>query len=409
MAFPLAFAGLPVYLHAPDFYASSLGLSLTVLGFVLLGLRFIDAFQDPLIGSLSDRFSNHRQLIILAGVVMLGGGLWMVFHPAASMPLVWFAFSVFICTTGFSIVSINLQALGGIWPVSEHDRTKITGWREAFGLLGLLTAAGTPALLGLDTDATLAFDRLTLIYLPILALAAWLLLRWLKTTRLESPSHKWRFGGWSDRIWHPWRRQFFGIFLLNTFASAIPAVLVLFFIRDRLGAPELTGLFLLIYFLSGVLAMPLWQTFSSRAGKVQAWAASMALAILTFLWAVFLGEGQVLAYGLICALSGLALGADLALPPAILADHIDAENQQGEAGRLFSVMTFFSKAALALATGLALPILGLAGYQPGEVMDPELGITLSLAYAALPCGFKVLGLLWLLCLGHAFNLELRDN
>lgn len=396
MAFPLAFAGLPIYLHAPDFYATSQGVSLTVLGLVLLGLRFIDAFQDPLIGSLSDRHASWRRAILVAGSAMLGGGLWMIFHPLPGAPVAWFALSVFVCTTGFSIVSINLQALGGIWQAGEHDRTKITSWREAFGLLGLLAAAISPTLLGLDKDPSAAFHALSVIYLPVLALATWLLLGWQRTAPLGHTGHRPDRANWRELVTHPWRRQFFGIFLLNTFASAIPAVLVLFFIRDRLGAPELSGLFLLIYFLSGVLAMPVWQKLSKHLGKVAAWVLSMAVAIATFLWAVFLGDGQVIAYGLICALSGLALGADLALPPSILADHIDGENQQGEAARLFSVMTLMSKSALALATGLALPVLGLAGYRPGIEMTPELNVSMSLAYAALPCFFKVITLLWLL-------------
>ena len=60
LALPLAFAGLPVYLHAPDFYATSYGLSLAALGSVLLGLRVVDAVQDPLIGTFSDAFAHRR-------------------------------------------------------------------------------------------------------------------------------------------------------------------------------------------------------------------------------------------------------------------------------------------------------------------------------------------------------------
>nr|MCH9704551.1 MFS transporter [Pseudomonadota bacterium] len=46
LAMPLAFAGIPLYLHAPDFYATEFGISLASLGFVLLALRCIDAIQD---------------------------------------------------------------------------------------------------------------------------------------------------------------------------------------------------------------------------------------------------------------------------------------------------------------------------------------------------------------------------
>ena len=94
LALPLAFAGLPVYLHAPDFYATTHGISLATLGAVLLGLRFVDAVQDPLIGVYSDAFVARRKAIMLAGAFMLLTGFAGLFNPPPLPPagyLAWFA------------------------------------------------------------------------------------------------------------------------------------------------------------------------------------------------------------------------------------------------------------------------------------------------------------------------------
>lgn len=396
MALPLAFAGLPIYLHAPDFYATTLGESLTALGLLLLGLRIVDALQDPLIGGLSDRYHHHRGTIIVLGSALLGIGFWMIFHPWRTSPLLWFGIAIFVCTTGFSIVSINLQALGGIWRAGTDDRTRITSWREAFGLIGLLCAAIGPALLGQAENPASAFDKLTLLYIPLLAIGTWLLLRWMRSAPLTPPALGTDMSGWREMFSDSWMRRFFSLYLFNALASSIPAVLVLFFIRDRLNAESLAGVFLLIYFLSGALSMVIWNRLASIMGKPRAWSLSMALAILTFVWAALLGTGDIYAYGAVCVLSGLALGADLAIPPSILADHIDLKRKQDKASRIFSLMTLLSKLALALATGLALPLLGLAGYQPGAPMTATLGVTLSLAYAVLPSFLKAIVLVWLL-------------
>ncbi|WP_209011733.1 MFS transporter [Roseibium aggregatum] len=409
LAFPLSSAGLPIYLHAPDFYAVTLAQPLASLGLVLLALRLIDAVQDPLIGSLSDRFHARRPAILLAGTVMLGGGFWMLFHPIASAPLTWFAVSVLICTTGFSVVTINLQTLGGLWKTSPAERTRITGGREALGLLGLLAAAITPTLLTQWTGQTLAFHYLTLAYLPLLAGAFFLLMVWLKSARLSLPSTTSPPESWRTMLKDRWRATFFSLVLLNTFASAIPAVLVLFFVRDRLGAEALTGLFLLIYFLAGTASMPLWIRLAAGFGKVRAWQLSLGLAVVTFIWAALLGRGDLAAYAVVCGLSGLALGADLALPPALLADHIEADKRQGEASRLFSFMAFLSKSSLAAATGMALPILGLLGYAPGNEMTPQLDRVLSLAYAALPCTLKVAALIGLLMAENTLTSRFRTD
>lgn len=389
MAFPLAFAGLPVYLHAPDFYAVTMGQPVALLGAVLLALRLVDALQDPLIGSLSDRFHQLRAGILLAGAVCLGLGLWMTFHPLQTAPMIWFAASVLICTTGFSIVSINFQAIGGLWRVRADDRTRITAWREAFGLAGLLTASVAPSALATVSGPASAFHWLTLAYVPVLILATWLLVRFMGRAPVAAPDRSSPAAGWLALLRDRWRLSFFSLVALSTFASAIPAVLVLFFVRDRLGAQSLTGIFLLIYFLAGVVSMPLWSALASRLGKFRTWRLSLLTAVITFSWAALLGEGDVVAYGIVCALSGLALGADLALPPAILADHIDADARQGDASRLFSIMAFLSKASLAAATGLTLPLLGLFGYQPGSALTPVLAIVISLTYAGIPCLLKL--------------------
>ncbi|MEP3048323.1 MAG: MFS transporter [Roseibium sp.] len=398
MAFPLAFAGLPIYLHAPDYYAVNLGQSLASLGIILLALRLIDAIQDPFIGSLSDRFHLHRPLIIAIGTLMLGGGFWMLFHPAFEAPLVWFTLSILICTTGFSVVTINLQTLGGLWKCTSGDRTRITGGREALGLLGLLTAAITPPLLASRFGTEAAFSWLTLAYLPLLVAAFWLLMSWMRTAVISTPLNTKSKSRWIDLLNDRWRMTFFGISFLNTFASAIPAVLVIFFVRDRLGAETYTGLFLLIYFLAGIASMSLWIKLAEQFGKFRAWQISLATAVVTFSWAVLLGNGDIVAYAAVCAFSGFALGADLALPPAILADHIEADQRQNEASRLFSLMAFLSKSALALATGAALPLLGLFGYVPNAPMSSELNFVMSLTYAGIPCVLKLVTLLWLLVL-----------
>lgn len=395
LAFPLAFAGIPIYLHAPDFYASELGVPLTTLGATLLLLRIIDAVQDPWIGRTSDLFSRWRRQIMALGIAMLGGGFWMIFHPIATWPLIWFALGVFICTTGFSIVSINFQALGGLWHATQNERTSITAWREGLGLVGLLAAAIAPTLLGSLVDAPAAFHTLSVIYIPILALTSWLFLRWMEKATIDAPALAVKPVAMLSLLKSAWIRHFFGITFLNGFASAVPAVLVIFYIRDWLQAEADTGLFLLLYFLSGALAMPLWQRVSRSVGKYRCWIFSITLAIATFSWAALLGPGDREAYAAICILSGIALGADLSLPPSMMADYIAHRGDQASASSHFSILTFLSKASLALATGLMLPLLGLLGYQPGSLGGDGVTATLGLSYALVPCLVKMVVVFWL--------------
>lgn len=404
LAMPLAFAGLPVYLHAPDYYATSYGVSLATLGAVLLGLRIIDAVQDPLIGAFSDAFAARRKTILLAGAFMLLAGFAGLFSPPALSPtgyIAWFAVNVFICTTGFSILSINYQALGGLWPASSADRPRITGTREALGLVGILAASVLPSVLRNSYDGAAAFQIVTLVLAVLLIAGGILFLRWFARSpaaagavRLSDPGVA--TGGFRELLRGGWARRFYTIYFISNFASAIPAVLVLFYVRDRLAAESWTGLFLLVYFLSGAASMPVWQAVARRVGTARAWGISMIVAVITFVWAFTLGAGDIVPFAIVCVLSGAALGADLALPPALLADRIERVGDRAIASRYFSGATFFAKASFALATGMTLPMLDALGYVPGAPATGDIGLYLSGVYALVPCAIKLVAAIWLL-------------
>jgi GPH family glycoside/pentoside/hexuronide:cation symporter len=186
----------------------------------------------------------------------------------------------------------------------------------------------------------------------------------------------------------PLFRRLLLVFLANGIAAAIPATLVLFFIADVLQAESSQGLFLALYFIAGGVGMPLWIRLSAAWGKAQAWMLGMVAATLAFVWAWTLGPGDTTAFAAICVLSGLALGADLALPPSLLADVIDRDGKARPAGAYFGLWTLATKLNLALAAGIALPLLGWLDYSPGESGAHGLA-ALAFVYAIVPCVLKL--------------------
>jgi Na+/melibiose symporter-like transporter len=144
--------------------------------------------------------------------------------------------------------------------------------------------------------------------------------------------------------------------------------------------------------------MPAWVRIAAHTGKARAWLLAMLLAVAAFISAWFLGPGDVSAFAIVCVLSGLAFGADLALPASLLADVIDDDEGQGGRpdGAYFGLWHLLEKLALALAAGLALPLLQVLGYVPGIVAGA--GSALSWVYALLPCAIKLAAalMLWLL-------------
>lgn len=385
LGLPLAFVALPIYVHLPKLYAD-FGLSLATIGAVLLAARLWDAFIDPLIGNWGDRARDRRRAIYLAVPLLAAGFLGLV-QPPHGVGAGWLLGMLLLVYLGYSLASVNHHALGAELSTDPLQRTRITATREGLALLGVVLAAALPGLLG----ATLAegLGRLAWLFAAVLMLAA-LALRALPPLALPAQTER---AGLLAALRRPRFLRLLAVFALSGIAAAIPASLLLFFVADVLQAEAYSGAFLAVYFVAGAAGLPLWVRLARLRGKFFAWGCGMLLAVAVFGWAATLGAGDVLAFGLICALSGLALGADLALPPSILADLIEREG--GGAGNYFGWWNFVAKLNLALAAGVSLPLLGWLGYTPGGREAAGL-LALAWIYAGLPALLKFLS--WLLLL-----------
>ena len=273
--------------------------------------------------------------------------------------------------------------------------------------MGLLCAAITPTLLQLHFNYSASFWIYSLIFMLFAGLSLLLLSRIFAVTANSKRQSKQTKDFKISRYFGGNRNMFYTIYAISMIASSIPAVLVLFFIRSQLQAEEWTGLFLLIYFIAGIAGLPIWQRITLRYGKLQTWMMSMAVAVLSFVWAYNLESGDLIAYGLICFASGVALGAELALPPSILSDLIDAESNPTDTSGHFAVMHFFLKLSLALASFIGLTYLDSADFNPTSTGT---SIALSVSYAMFPSLIKLTALalagVWLIQLNgdkkHAF-------
>jgi Na+/melibiose symporter-like transporter len=194
-------------------------------------------------------------------------------------------------------------------------------------------------------------------------------------------------------------RALFAVLLVNGIASAVPATLFMFFASDHLQAARHAPVFLLLFFGCAACSIALWVRLASKLGEARAWMLGMLWSGLVGVWALALPAGELagmIGFGVICVLAGLALGADLALPAALLTGVIGAA---GHASRheaaYFGVWNWGQQLTLALAAGISLPLLAWCGYTPGQSAAGG-NTSLLLAYALLPCLFKLLaaGLLW---------------
>jgi GPH family glycoside/pentoside/hexuronide:cation symporter len=352
-------------------------------------LRLADGIVDPVLGAVSDRTGARKRWIALAAPVLALGmiALFMPLPRAQTALLIWLALALAVIYFAFSLATINHQAWGAELSLDPVERTRITALREGLALCGVVIAAVLPAYLG-GGDGGLG--RFAMLFAAFTLLCA--LVTLLGTPRIVPAAERAQVLPLREMIARPLAdalfRKLLVVFMLNGIAAAIPATLVLFFIADVLDAEARQGVFLALYFIAGAAGMPLWVKLSARIGKPQAWLVAMGVAIAAFVWASRLGAGDTTAFAIICVLSGVALGADLALPPSLLADVIGRRGSMAGTGSYFGLWTLATKLNLALAAGIALPLLAALGYRPGG-RDAAALTALAIVYAFVPCVLKL--------------------
>ena len=368
----LAAAGLPIYIHAPKFFVDEYGVSLTALGIVLFGLRSLDVIQDPLLGRLAEVLRNRRSLAVAIGSSVMAISMFALFAMTPSLPpLVWFGLTLTGVFSSFSFLTICFYAQGvskaGALPGRGH--LALARWRETGALLGVCVASVAPVVL-----ATIGF--------AVLALVATIAMRgeW-RTVSTSAPT------GFYIILKDNVARRLLLIAFLNAAPVAVTSTLFLFYVEATLQSAEWAGPLLLVFFLSAAIAAPFWGFLAEAYGAKPVLLAAMALAIVAFAGAFFLGAGDVALFAVVCIVSGAALGADLTLLPAMFATRLAKISPSAAEG--FGLWAFVSKLTLAFSAVTLLPILQMSGFISGELINtPHAIATLVWLYAGLPCALK---------------------
>ncbi len=397
-------AALPIVLNLSHFYGKQFAVDLELLGAIFLFTRALDAIQDPILGYFSDKLTHRRDgrlKMAMASVPILALGFYGVFAPPDLTPswlMVYLTVMLVIAHFGYSGITISYQALGAELSYDYHERTRVTVTREVFGIAGLLLGSALPVVLTTKLGEVNGYATLALWFIPILIIPS--IVVWFFSPRAVTPPVVQHTSGSIVRDFAaPVRNRRFRllltVYLVNGTSVAIAASVVLFFIDDVVGSKQNVTWFILTYFGSGVVSVPVWLWLARRSSKSFAWLCGVIMSAVGLLCAGFLGNGDVVPYLFICALAGFGLGADYGLPPAILADviHNEVSDSQGESGKYFGLWAMATKLMTAIGGGVALPLLGVMGYSPNA---PSAAWPLLVTYGLLPAAVKAVSavMLW---------------
>ena len=331
----------------------------------------MDAVSDPVIGWLSDRWRpafGRRRGFFLMALPVAAISCVMLFWPPAKPGALYLAFWGAALSMGFTATQLSYTAWGAELAGNYRERSRIAGFREAFTLVGTLIAIALPFAIGIEGGGLHG-----LAVLGLVVAAGLLAVRRARRRQGAGAAANTRSRrcGIVEGLRHMARNgpfvRLIAAYFINGLSNGIPATLFLYFVSERLGAPDMRGPLLFIYFLAGLIGVPFAIRLAGRVGKHRAWCYAMLLNSALFALVPLLGEGDAAWFAAICFGTGLTVGADLALPSAIQADVIDVDTaRSGEqrSGLYFATWSLSTKLSLALGVGIIFPLLGLFGFDP---------------------------------------------
>jgi GPH family glycoside/pentoside/hexuronide:cation symporter len=425
--FAFSLLGLVVAVNLQFFYTDYVGLGAGLVSWALLFARLVDAFVDPLMGYASDRTTTRfgrRRPYIAGSAAPLGIAFYFLFAPPVvddpaqhqAMLLLYmmglYTLTYFIWTVG----AIPYYSLGAELTDDYHERTQVISVREGLGLVGLLAATILPAYLinlygGRDGYAAMG---------AILGCATALFLFISGVVVRERSEFQGRpsinpYAGIVMTLRNKQYRLLLIAFACSALAGAVPAVLVIYIAVYIIGTPEwwaasipewlpTWSYYLLLYFVSGVISLPVWNRVAARWGKKATWGAAIVLAAVTSAACFGLTEGGVGYYSILLVFGGISFGNYQTLPPSMVADLIDHDEVVTggrREGSYFALWSFVIKAANAVTGFAVLQVLEHVGYLPGVPQTETVKLWMLWMYSWFPAIFYLLSGLVLLRFGSA--------
>jgi GPH family glycoside/pentoside/hexuronide:cation symporter len=356
----LSFLGLPLYIHLPKFYHDNYGLSLATIGTSLFFLRIFDAIIDPILGILSEHFAfTQKKYLIIFGL-----SLALFYNAFFNLPefqseqftLCWFIVCTIMVYLFFSLIFINYYNLGARLAKDASLIVKLSSFRELFGFLGMILASILPFILFKFLGSySQAFVIYGMIFLILVVIALLLLPDLPKNYKLNLNNFSNPFRSLNYIYHHKSLRLLIILFFINSIPLAITSNLFTFYVDQVLLAKDLQAAYLVTYLLSGALCASSFSFIFKDSNKIHALIMLMIISIIGFSITYFIDSTNKEFFYLVCVISGFGLGGEMVLLPAMAAEMLKDNPQNGNV--FFSIWGSCSKVSLALAAGIFLPLI----------------------------------------------------
>ena len=376
LVMPIAAVEAPLTTYVPPLYAAIFGFNLATIGAIFLLARLWDALIDPAIGILSDRTRTRwgrRKPWIVGGVAIFAVGALGTFLPPKGSGAITLSISLFTLYLGYSMIVTPLSAWTGELSTQYHERTRITTYAMIMTAIALLLALVLPSALAVRLAGHPSTELAAMGAMVFALLVITLPLGLGAVPEPPQPTSALPPLRLAESIGVVFREKLLLRVLASNWAvrlgQGVRTALFVFFVSVYMGRPTLApGLFLYQY-VFGVLACPIWLAIGRRIGKGRAAVTGELVQMTINLALLLVGPGSWPLLIVLTTAQGLAQGSGNLMLRSIVADVADAnrlESGHDRVGLFFSVFALSDKAGIAMAVGIALPLVSVLGFNPGH-------------------------------------------
>lgn len=413
---------MPLVVYLPPFYAEDLGLGLSTVGAVFMITRFWDVLTDAVMATFSDRVRTRwgrRRPVVAASVPLLLVCVAALFMPPDEVSGAYLTGWLVALYVGWTMITIAHMAWGAELSDDYHTRSRVQAARQLALIGGMILVLALPAIIeqrygggGRTRAAAMGWFIVSLLPLTV-ALAVWR----VPERPPAEVSDATRPSTWAGLRLAVTNRLMLRVLIADLCAGVAPGVmaaLYVFFVEHAMRMGEWTSLFLLTYFTAGFASVPVWVRLSYRFGKHRTFAGGMLYAASTLPFVLLLGPGDEAFYAVANVVYGLGFGAAPVLLRSITADVTDDDlvrSGEQRSGLFYSLLALTNKLGLAIAVGVAYPLLDLVGFDPNGVNSEAALDGLRAVYVGVPvlCFLVAAAAMWGFPLDERQQAALRER
>ncbi|MBN8527816.1 MAG: MFS transporter [Caulobacterales bacterium] len=393
---PLAAFGVALPVTLPEYYASHVGIEIGLVGLVFMAVRLIDIAFDPLVGWGMDRtrtrFGRYRPWMALSTPILMLAALmiFVLVRPGAG-PGYLFLW-LLVLYVGFSIGTLGQLGWASVLAPEYDQRSRVYAWWQAFNIIGVIAILVLPAAvlkLGVG-DYVAGVHIMGWVIIAALPLTIGLALMTVPEPVNAGAAPHGGAAAYFALLKRPTVARLLAADLVLGVAPGITGALLFFFFDQVKGYDRAeASIFMLLYFLAGLVGAPIWARLAVKVGKHRALAIASTLFAVLYFVATLLPGGSFALTAAAMFIAGLPYAAGLFLLRAMMADagdEVRLETGVDRTGLMFSILSATTKIGhvVALIPYLILGAIGFQAVPPAGGNSATSLLALQVMFIALP-------------------------